>query len=179
MLLYTCFFLALFLSLESFSAQSNGRELCIYRDRELTSIINLIEQQTTSPDIIILGLDANATLANMPHEVHPERLQILTDNLYVTDALDTRPTITDASTNIARRYDYVFCKCRDENFVFSVNNIQQIRLPECRIEFGFPIGDSECTVLNGDGILAHVQSRFSDHAPVISKVKFGSNCVLF
>ena len=99
------------------------------------------------PDVIVCGLDANATAKYVDKEfrAHPKRLRQFEAAGYICDQNDKRPTILDHGDNKPRKYDYIFVK------------------PQT--------GQAQITSRPLDIELGNYQKSLSDHIPVVAQVK--------
>ncbi len=82
-------------------------------DQDLIQNLSALAQENIHPpELIIYGLDANATGAYVSKgsRLHPKRLAPFKQNGFVSDETDCSPTIIDFNDEVPRRYDYLFAK---------------------------------------------------------------------
>ncbi len=120
---------------------------------QLKSFINL---KNPKPDLIIYGLDANATAKYVSEakmdRLHPKRMQLFDLRNYQYDQQDKTPTILDWNDLHPRKYDYVCVKTHRAAAVA----IESVCIPG----------------LNNRELLYHPDQLMSDHLPVFAKISF-------
>ncbi len=108
------------------------------------------------PDLVIYGLDANATAKYVSEakidRLHPKRMQLFDLRGYQYSKLDTTPTILDWNDLRPRKYDYVCVKTHQAAAI----TIESMCIPG----------------LNNRELLYQPGQLMSDHLPVFAKISY-------
>jgi endonuclease/exonuclease/phosphatase family metal-dependent hydrolase len=131
--------------------QRQKRDATKLGDIELMETLShLAEVNDRKPDVIIIGLDANATAKYLPvaeTRVHSFRLKKLKNANFECCTEDKLPTIFDKADGIARKFDYVFARTPEGRPEVSVHS-----------QAGFNLQGTDHRLM------------MSDHVPVFAKV---------
>lgn len=102
----------------------------------------------SSIDLVIYGLDANATASYLPKEsrAHGRRLDVFEQLGFICDMEDRNFTIIDYNDHIPRKYDYLFVK--------AISGSVEISSKAIEVDIEDPL------------------SSFSDHRPILATIHF-------
>lgn len=120
-----------------------------------------------SPNLFIIGLDANATAGYLPNRVHPKRMQLLFRAGWVCDTSDKEPTVVDHKLEP----EYM-----QKDKVPAFTYVKQALKPEVAVKYDYicvqpPWGHGLTITSKSLGPEpSQFEKLFSDHRPVFAEI---------